>query len=228
MRKLSMQYWIGIAAISMYILSMIEIPLYFINNGPPPVWNIFTRVLINMFACIGLISFLTGFRNILRSHPHYDGLGTFIFSIGLAFTILTFVADSIQIRNVWVNNDLIAPTLMGVGEKGSLLIYGLIDRLLITVLLVASGSGIIMTRILPIWTGCLGCVVGVFHLIPVPTIFFMTEPSDFYSATGWNIPVAGGLFLIWVLMVSILLIRKTVPYPSHTRGFPATILGSSP
>jgi hypothetical protein len=125
----------------------------------------------------------------------------------LTYAILTFVADSIQEGSVWVSNSPIDPTVVGAGGEGALLIYGPIDHLLIAVLFFASGSAIIKTAITPVWTGWLAFIIGVFHLSLIPTIFNMTEPSDFYSANGWNIPVAAGQFLIWILVVSIFLIR---------------------
>ena len=230
MKKSNLYYWTGIAGIAMYALGMIEIPLYFIYSGPPPVENILTRVLINMFACVGLIGFISGFRSIIvQTNPVYKGLGSFIFSIGFAYAILTYVADSIQVGSVWVSKIPIDPTLVGAGGEGALLIYGPIDRLLTTVLLVACGLAIIMTRIIPIWTGWLACLVSVCHIAPVPTIFYMSEPSDFFSANGWNIPIAGGLFLIWVMIVSIFLVRKKskeklTSTTSTNRGYGAAFL----
>ncbi len=46
-----------------------------------------------------------------------------------------------------------------------------------------------------------------FSHCPYSYNFNMTNPTEFYSTNGWNIPVAGGLFLFWVLLVSIFLIQ---------------------
>ncbi|MCX6255883.1 MAG: hypothetical protein NTV31_15625 [Bacteroidia bacterium] len=209
MKNLNVHYWTGVVGIGIFALGMIVLPLYFIYSGSPPAWNILTRTLFNMFACVGLIGFFVGFRNIIsQADSDYEWLGTFIFSFGLAFAILTFVADSIQVGSVWVSKNPVDPTVVGAGGEGALLIYGPIVRLLTSVLLFACGTAIIKTAIIPVWTGWLAYIVSVFHLILVPTIFFMTEPSDFYSANGWNIPVAGGFFLTWILIVSIFLVRN--------------------
>src|SRR3712207_8367535 len=33
----------------------------FVYSGPPPAWNVLTRILINMLVLLGLIAFLEGF-----------------------------------------------------------------------------------------------------------------------------------------------------------------------
>jgi hypothetical protein len=209
MKNSKLYYWTGVFGIGVFALGMTVLPLYFIYSGPPPIWNILTRTLVNMFACIGLIGFSIGFKSIIiKSNSDFEWLSTFIYSIGLAYAIITFVADSIQVGSVWVSNNSIDPTLVGAGGEGALLIYGPIDRLLIAVFLIACGSAIVKTGILPVWTSWLAWIVSIFQIALIPSIFFMTEPSNFYSANGWNIPVAGGLFMIWVLVVSIYFIRN--------------------
>jgi hypothetical protein len=209
MKNSKLHYWTGFFGIAMFVLGMTVLPLYFIYSGAPPAWNILTRTLVNMIACIGLIGFSIGFRSIvLKSDSDYEWLSTFIYSIGLAYAIITFVADSIQVGSVWVSKNPIDPTLVGAGGEGALLIYGPIDRLLIALFLFACGLSIVKTGILPIWTSWLAWIVSVFQIALIPSIFYMTEPSDFYSANGWNIPVAGGLFMIWVLVVSIFFVRN--------------------
>ena len=54
------KHWTGIIGIGMFILTVIEIFLYFIYSGPPPARNILTRIFINMFTCTGSIAFMDG------------------------------------------------------------------------------------------------------------------------------------------------------------------------
>ena len=62
--------------------------------------------------------------------------------------------------------------------------------------------------VLPDWTARAAQTVALFHLAMVPTLFSGTRPADFYSVNGWNIPVAGFLFLAWVLAASATLARR--------------------
>jgi hypothetical protein len=53
-----------------------------INQG---LSKVFMRILINMFALLGLIAFLVGFRHrILQARSEYEWLGTFCLAVGLA------------------------------------------------------------------------------------------------------------------------------------------------
>lgn len=197
----------GIVGIVMFILTMLEIYLYFVYSGPPPTQNILIRVFIDLFICIGLIVFSAGFRHIiLRTYPDYELLGTLCLVWGLTYSLLTFAANSIQVGSILGKKEPIDPTLVGSGGEGALLIYGPIARLITAAFLASAGSVIIISGFLPAWLGWLAYFVGIFNLALVPSIFYKTEPAFFYSINGWGIPVAGGLFLTWILLVSIWLI----------------------
>jgi hypothetical protein len=214
MEKSTVYQWTGIVGIGMYILVLLEIPLYFVYtatpSGTPPATIILIRILVDIFICIGLIGFFSGFRNIIsRSEPDFEWLGGFIFSCGLAFAIVAFVADSIQAGSVWAANaNPVNPTWVGYGAEGALLIYGPINRLLNASMLFAGSILILKTRLFPKWVGWLGFIIAIYNLSFVPTIFYMTTPLNFYSVNGWNIPIAAGLFFLWILIVSIFIIRK--------------------
>jgi hypothetical protein len=201
------QYWTGIVGIGTFVLTIVVIPLYFVYSGPPPARNVLTRIFINLFVLIGVLAWVVGFRHIiLQARPKLEWLGTLCLAIGLAHVVLTFVADSLQAGSVLGKTERIDPTLVGSGAEGSLIIYGPISRLLEATFLAAAGSAILVTGMLPGWTGGLAYAVGVFNLAFVPTLFYKTEPAHVYSVNGWGIPVAGGLFIAWILVVSTLLI----------------------
>ena len=212
----SMYLWTGIIGISLYVLVLLEIPLYFVYtptpSGTPPPNIILMRILVDLFICLGLVGFFSGFKSIITQlAPDFDWLVNFIFSCGLAFATVSFVADSIQAGGLWVanlNSKPADPTAVGYGAEGALLIYGPINRLLNMSILFAGSTLILKTRLFPRWTAWLGFVVGIYNLSFVPTIFFMTTPLDFYSVNGWNIPIAAGWFFLWILIISIFLLRK--------------------
>ena len=214
MAKSTAYIWTGIIGIGLYILVLLEIPLYFVyaptTSGTPPVAIILLRILVDMFICIGLVGFFSGFKHIIsQSEPAFEWLGTFIFACGLAFAIVAFVADSIQAGSAWAaNTNPVNPTWVGYGGEGALLIYGPINRLLNAVILLACSTLIIKTRLFPKWTAWVGYIFAIYNLSFVPAIFYMTTPLHFYSVNGWNIPIAAGLFFLWILIVSIFLIRK--------------------
>ncbi len=214
MKKVLPYYITAIFGIAMYILVLIEIPLYFVYtptaNGTPPAQIILLRILVDMFVCIGLIGFFSGLKSILAQIAlDFEWLATFIFASGLGFAILGFVADSIQAGGLWVSDpNSVNPTFVGQGADGALLIYGPINRLISTVILIASSTLFLRAGLFPKWIAWIGYAFAVHNLAFVPTLFFMTTPLDFYSVNGWNIPIAAGLFFLWFFIISILLIRK--------------------
>jgi hypothetical protein len=208
MKPLNLNYWTGMAGLSFFILNMIIIPLYFVYDGAPPEWNILTRSLIGMFACLALIFFATGLRGIiLRANPVDESYGTIVLVLGLTYALLILVADSLQVGSVWLSKTPIDPTLAESGGIGAMLIYGPIARLVSATFLVVAGKTITAIGIAPPYIKWSAYTISIVHIALIPTIFNMTNPNDFYSTNGWNIPVAGGLFLFWVLSVSIVLIR---------------------
>lgn len=210
MKSSGVVYWTGLFGMSMFGLDMLVIPLYFLYDGPPPAWNIVTRTLVSMLAGVALIGFSVGFRGVIaKSNAEYEWVGTFIFAIGLAYAIIAFVADAIQLGSVWGSKQALDPTLVGSGGEGALLLYGPMARLLTAVFLLASGAAILHTRVVATWLGWLAYGISVMHFLLIPSIFFMSDPLHFYSANGWNIPIAGGLFLLWIFLVSIFLLRNS-------------------
>ncbi len=214
MKKATVFHWTGIIGIAMYILVLLEIPLYFVYTptpeGTPPVNIILWRIFIDLFIAMGLIGFFSGLRSIiLRSAPDLEWVGTFIFSCGLVFATVALVADSIQAGGAWAAGSRpVNPTFVGHGADGALLIYGPINRLLCTIILVVTSVLIIKVKLLPRWTTWLGMLIALYNAAFIPTLFYMTTPLDFYSANGWNIPIAAGWFFLWLLIISICLLRK--------------------
>ena len=207
MSELMLIRWTSMIGIVIFVLTMIEIPLYFIYSGPPPARNVLTRIFINQFVILGIIAWIVGFRTIIiQADPDNDWLATFLLSIGLARAIVSLVGDSIQAGSVLGKKELLDPTVIGSGAEGSLTIYGPISRLLEAAFLLSAGFALQVTGILSTWIGGLAYAIGIFDLALVPTLFSKTEPAYFYSINGWGIPVAGGLFVGWILVVSIFLV----------------------
>jgi hypothetical protein len=208
MSELLLQRLTGMVGIGIFALTMVEILLNFVYSGPPPARNVLTRIFINLFVLMGVIAWAVGFRSLIaQAGFDYEWLGTLCMAIGLAHVALTFVADSIQAGSVLGKQEPVDPTLVGSGAGGSLMIYGPISRLLEAAFLASAGSALLVTSLLPAWTGGLAYAIGIFNLALVPTLFNTTEPAYFCSINGWGIPVAGGLFMVWILVVSTLLVQ---------------------
>jgi hypothetical protein len=209
MNRIKVRQLTGISGIIIFLLSMVVLPLYFVYNGPPPVSNILTRALINMFVCTALIVFLVGFRHLIReAGPDFEWIAELSFTFGLVFSILTFVSDTIQVGSVLGKSGGIDPTTVGSGAEGAILLFGPIARLLTSMFLFTAAMAILGTHILPKWTARMAQIIAVFHFVLIPSIFSGTDPSYFYSINGLGIPISGSLLLIWILVISIMILRK--------------------
>lgn len=193
--------------VATFAFCMISIPLYFVHDGPPPVSNVLARSLLDVLTCAALAGFLVGLRQLLRdAKPDAEWLANLCLAWGLAYAIVTFVSISIQVGAVLGTDGTLDPTTLGGRGESSILIFGPLARLLTALCLVAAAAATLESGLLPRWTARAAQGVALFHLAMVPTLFSGTLPAHFYSINGWNIPVAGGLFLAWVLAVSLALL----------------------
>lgn len=199
----------GYAGVVMYLTVMTVIPLFFVYEDAPPVTNILTRVLVSMFTCCSYVVFLVGFREVLkRAQPGMEFLASLSFHTGFAYIILIMVADSIQVGTALAHGAPVDPTLVGSGGEASLLIWGPLSRLLMALFMGSSAVAIIVSHVLPRWLAWLGFAISAFNIALIPTIFSGTDPTKFYSINGLGIPMAGGLFALWVLLASIVLLVR--------------------
>ena len=113
------------------LISLTQLPLYFIYPGAPPQWDILTRVMVSILGSAILIVFLAGFRLVLRR----DGLemewaSTTAFVSGLMWLIFSSVAQSMEAGTAIVSKIPIDPTVDGVLQPGQFLLVGSIGRLM--------------------------------------------------------------------------------------------------
>ena len=208
MIETSLRLSTGTAGIAAFVVTLPVITLYFITSDPPPMWNVLVRVLLNTLLCAVLLVFVVGFSVSLHQAPSVDEwLATVVFAAGLVLVTVILVANAMEAGAVLHADANIDPTRMGSGGESSQVIYGPIARVLTTLFLLAAGAASLATGVTSDWIGWFAIAIATFHLALVPTILSTTDPSRFYSLNGWSIPVAGGLFLIWVLCTSITILR---------------------
>ena len=199
----------GLSGVIMYLTVLAVMPLFFVYDGAPPVSNILTRVLFSMFTCAALLVFLTGFREVLRrARPDHEFLASLSFHAGLVFVLLIMIADAVQIGSALAHGGPVDPTLVGSGGEMALLLWGPLARLFTALFLGAAAVAILATAVLPRWLAWVAFAIAAFHLSLIPTLFSGTDPTLFYSINGLGIPAAGGLFALWTLMVSIVLLLR--------------------
>lgn len=217
----------GLVSIAVFF---IEFPLYFLR-GPFPsmaesfklgdfaarnATNIMTCVLFDLVILSLILIFLAGFRHLIRqAQPEQEWLGTLVFGIGVVYTTITLIADSLQgatvVDALAVNADSTAIRTM---MESMYLMYGSVALFLMALLMAAAGYATVASRALPAWSGLVGYACAVVCLAFVPSMFVgKADPTGFYNPAGWGpTGVAAGFPLAtWMIVVGILMMRKREP-----------------
>jgi hypothetical protein len=204
----------GFAGILAAVLGAVLVPLYFTYSGPPPVWNVLTRNLINLIAAMAIFVFLLGLTHLVRrAGARYDFLASVVSGAGLLYVTITLVAISLETGVVLeITNATIDPTVDGPVAHANMLLHGSIARLLTAVTLLAAGVAIARSGILPRWIGRAAYVVAAINAAFVPAMFFGDDATRFYSAVGWGTAAtAATLLLYWALTAGIAILRRSRP-----------------
>lgn len=186
----------------------VTMPLFFVGDATS-LPSVLTRHLADAVACVLLVLFLVGWRSlVVGAQPGAEWLGTAALALGVLFTAVTLAAGSDQAGAVIAAGGGIDPTRVGSGGEAGLLSYGPTARLVTGVLLLVMAAGARAANLLPPWLTRAAVAVAGLHLVLVGSAFGGTDPADFAAINGWGIPVAGGLFLLWVAATGVILLRR--------------------
>ena len=209
MNATSLRRRTGVCGLVAAIISLMQLPLYFMYSGAPPQWNVLTRILVSILGASILIVFLCGFRLMIREASRdLEWAATVALVSGLMWLSFSFVAQSMEAGTVIVSKVPIDPTVDGALAPGQFLLWGSIGRAMTTLFLSASGIAILHGRLMPAWFGQLALVLAVVNLAFLPAMFFGPDTAQFYSAVGWGTTATvPALVLCWILVASIILLR---------------------
>ena len=210
--------WTGIAGITAYVLTMAVLPLWFLDPGAPAIDTVLLRTTLNLFVVAATVVFWVGFRHLVGGTRNAATNGTaFLATIALVaavmYLVLNLTSEGLQLGSVLTGDGDVDPTRLGGGAEGAILLFGPAGRVLTALTLAAAAGAIRWSGVLPRWLSTAALVVAAVHLALVPTMFSSTDPADFYAINGWNIPVAGGLYLLWVLAAGVVLLRRRDDVP---------------
>ncbi|UGT61826.1 hypothetical protein [Nocardia asteroides] len=212
----------GTAGLIGALLTLAELPLYFVYSGPPPDSNVFTRSLLGLAGLTSFIVFMSGIRYLVRDHaPSYEWAGGLAAAAGLMWLTAAFVATGLEVGAVIQVAEPIDPTIT---VSGTYILYGSISKLLMALFLFAFGVGMSKARLLPSWTARSAYVLAVLQLAFVPSMYFGNDPVDFYAANGWGTTATlGGLMMLWLLAISVSMLRVPGAELSNPDPEPQTI-----
>lgn len=188
-----------------------SVPLYFMYAGAPPAWNVLTRDLVALLTCGALLVFVSGYSHVARrADPAAEFPALLAAGTGMVFVAITLMTISLEAGVVFGAPDgSLDPTIDGPLAHANMLAHGPIKRLLTAVYLVAAGLAAVPGGILPRWLRQAGYLVALANLAFVPSLYFGTDPTEFYAVHSWaNSAVTGSLLSYWIVAVSIMLILR--------------------
>lgn len=197
----------GFSCLAAAVALIVEVPLYFVYDGPPPDWNVLSRLLIGILALGCLLLFTTGFRELVKTvSPRHEWAGAIASTAGLAYVVVTLVSSGLEAGSVIATDHAIDPTI---SVPGTYILYGSIDRMLLAIFLAAVGHAIARTRVLPRWTSRSAYVLAVVNVVFIPSMFFGNKPAFFYAANGWGTTASiGAILSYWLLALSVSILRS--------------------
>lgn len=201
----------GIAGVMLGLGVTLSIPLYFIYSGPPPAWNVLTRDLVNLISIAFMLVFIACFSHLIRRADEDSGwLASIFYGAGMLFVAVALVAIALEAGVVFGTPDgTVDPTIDGPLANANILIHGSIKRLLTVVMLVPAGYAVLRTGILPRWVAWSAYLIAAANLAFVPSLYFGSDVTKFYSAIGWGNSAFVASFLgYWILAVGIAALRR--------------------
>ena len=211
MNNLQAQRVMGIFGLMVGLGVMLTIPLYFIYPGAPPAWNVLTRDLLNLLVLASMLIFFACFSHLIRrADATLDWLASIFYGAAILFLAVAFVSIANEAGVVFGDpSGTLDPTIDGVLAQANILMHGSIRRLLTVVMLVPAGYAVLRTRMLPGWVGWSAYVIAACNLVFVPSLYFGTDVTKFYSAIGWGNSAFVASFLgYWILAVGIASLRR--------------------
>ncbi len=195
---------------------LISVPLYFMYGGAPPAWNVLTRDLITLLTCGGLLVFVAGFSHLAGRLSPAAGFPSLVAAgAGFIFIAISLVTVSLEAGVVFGAPDgSLDPTIDGPLAHANMLAHGPIKRLLTAIYLFAAGYAALRAGLLPASLRWAGYLIALINLAFVPSLYFGTDPTNFYAVHSWaNSAVTGSFLFYWVIAASIVLILAR-----HVRG----------
>jgi hypothetical protein len=219
MRDLNIRRLTGAFGLAIVALNWAMFPLYVISGQAPQFqdtaryiayWNsinglILTRVLLDIFECACLLVFAAGLRHLIRqARSEYEWVSTLAFGAVIALSTVTLAAASLEGGQALdTYNGLADPSAIRALGDGYLLIYTSIGCILIALFSAVMGYATLGTGVLPRWTGWIAYAAAILNLVAVPIGLSIAPIAILTVAVIADFPLQ-----IWILIVSIIMIRK--------------------
>jgi hypothetical protein len=232
MTELRVRRWTGAFGIATIVVFLVALPLYFL--GPAAVlpqdvaftdYVTKTNTFVVARATIAdplilscFLVFLAGLRHLIReARSDFEWLSTLVLGAGLLYITLQLVADALQgagALDTAVGADSSAVRAL---FEGSVPLYSSVGLIPEAFFLAFAGYAISATRVLPKWAGWVAYVGAIIIFADAPTIY-LGFSGLVYGAIGFVAAIAEFWLPVWILVASMLIVRKTSPTPAIVSG----------
>lgn len=183
--------WFGLAAGLLLVAAM---PLYLVRGTPPSLedsakfaeyvtrnnTNFLTGVLVDTVYIACFLVFLAGFVHLIRKVGlAHEWLSTLVFGAGLIACTVALVGDVITAGAALDTFGKVDPAVARALTEAALPAFGAVGLIMMALFLASASCMILITRALPRWTGWVGCLTAILHVVAVPTIY---RGNDFMVA----------------------------------------------
>jgi hypothetical protein len=171
-------------------------------------------VTIDAVLMANVIVFLAGFRQIIKNSAQgLEWIADLTYGAGLVFVATTLVGDAMEGGAALDAQDAhpYVAVLRALTE-GHTLLFGSIGCVLIALIAASSGTVILLSDVLPRWTGVVAYVVAGLNIAAIPTLFGGTSDTSFIAAGGLGVTLFATFpWLAWVIVVGIVTVRGHRP-----------------
>jgi hypothetical protein len=173
-----------------------------------------TIVTIDAVLMANVIVFLAGFRQIIKNSAlGLEWVADLTYGAGLVFVATTLVGDAMEggaALDAQETHPYVA--VLRALTEGHTLLFGSIGCVLIALIAASSGTVILLSDVLPRWTGVVAYVVAGLNIAAIPTLFGGTSDTSFTAAGGLGVTLFATFpWLAWVIVVGIVTVRGHRP-----------------
>jgi hypothetical protein len=173
-----------------------------------------TIVTIDAVLMANVIVFLACFRQIIKNSAEgLEWIADLTYGAGLVFVATTLVGDAME-GGAALDAQEAHPyvAVLRALTEGHTLLFGSIGCVLIALIAASSGTVILLSDVLPRWTGVVAYVVAGLNVAAIPTLFGGTSDTSFIAAGGLGVTLFATFpWLAWVIVVGIVTVRGHRP-----------------
>ena len=161
------------------------------------------------FAAVVFLLFLLGVRGVLESAgAEWRWVGSLVFGLGVTWAAIYTISAALAGAAAIDTSTSADPAAVRSLFEGSAVIFGTLGMFPIGLLIAITGFASQRTHAFPGWTAWVGYAAAAVVLVSTVSIFGGGDPNGFFTATGTAGSIAGGAYLIWTLLLSIILTRR--------------------